>query len=114
MSRKSIARRFKRFGRKVKKFFHDHKKLLIGLGVAVGLSFVPGIGGMLSKGASAGFKAISGNPAMAAKIAVAGVATYGLVKGTKSLENSFQSHKTLLLGGAGLFTAYYLYNKIKK
>ena len=68
---------------------------------------------MLSKGAFSAFKTISGNPVMAAKIAGAGVATYGLVKGTKSLENSFQSHKTLLLAGAGLITGVYLYKRMK-
>ena len=120
MSRRSIRKAFRKFGRKLKrgfkkigKFMKDHKKIFIALGVGIGLSMIPGVGPMLSKGAGSIGKMISANPGMTAKLAIGGIATKGAIKGGKGLVTGFENNKSLILGSLGLFSAFYIYKKIK-
>ena len=119
MSRRSIRKAFRKFGRKLKRDFKKvgkwivkHKKILL-LGLVVGLSMATPLGPMLSKGVGSIGKMISANPGMTAKLAIGGIATYGAIKGGKGLVNGFENNKSLILGSLGLFSAFYLYKKIK-
>ena len=119
MSRRSIRRKFKRFGRKIKHAFKKaghwiakHKKLLLALGIGIALSATP-LGGMLGKPLASLGRSIISNPGTALKVAGGVGLAYGAVKGTKALSSTFSNNKTLILGSMGLLGGYIIYKKIR-
>ena len=119
MSRRSIRRKFRRFGRKIKHAFKKaghfivkHKKLLLALGIGIALSATP-LGGMLGKPLASLGRSIVSNPGTALKIAGGVGLAYGAVKGTKALSGTFSNHKNLILGRVGLLGGYIIYKKLK-
>ena len=119
MSRRSIRRKFKRFGRKIKHGFQKaghwivkHKKLLLALGIGIALSATP-LGSALGKPLSSLGRSIVSNPGTVLKVGLAGAALYGGVKGTKALSNTFSNNESLILGSMGLLGGYILYKKMR-
>ena len=119
MSRRSILRKFKRFGRKIKHGFQKaghwivkHKKLLLALGIGTALAATP-LGSALGKLLSSLGRSIVSNPGTALKVAGGVGLAYGAVKGTKALSNTFSNNKSLILGSVGFLGGYILYKKMR-
>ena len=112
MSRRSIRRFFHKIGHaikhagvKVARFIVNHKKIFLGITVAA-LSFVPGVGGMMSKGLSTLTSYVKTNPGTVAKLAIAGAGTYGAIKGGSVLAHTVSQYKFPLLIGVAEILGY--------
>ena len=119
MSRRSIRRAFRKFGRKIKRavqkaahFIMKHKKMILMLGIGIALAATP-LGTALRGLMSSLGKSIVSNPMTVAKVVGGTALAYGTFKGGQKMGSMVSSHKTLLLSSLGLITGYVIYKKIK-